>query len=193
MRYKTMPSKELRPYSEINKELSLEDTCIPVEMAFACIKNNRGRPCTYANTEMGLKSFLENAQGYFEYLTSANKQIEDEKLKLIPDIEGLSLYLGIDRTTLWRYRDRGGEWERAIDYFKGAIAYCKKQLALRGKIPTVLALFDLVNNHGYVNVSEFKLVQNNPEQQKGSNIDEQLRSAGLVWNEELQEFEPMEG
>lgn len=188
-----MPSKELRPYHEISKELSPEDTSAPVEMALACIKNNRGRPCTYANTEMGLKSFIENAQGYFEYLTSANKQIEDEKLKLIPDIEGLSLYLGVDRSTLCRYHDRGGEWERAIDYFKNAIAYCKKQLMLHNKIPVVLGIFDLVNNHSYHNVSEFKLTQSNPEPQKGSNIDEQLRSAGLVWNEELQEFEPMEG
>ena len=188
-----MPSKELRPYREISKGLKPEDTCAPIEMACACLKNNRGRPCTYGNTEIGLKSFIENAQGYFEYLATANKQIEDDKSQLIPDVEGLALYLGIDRSTLCRYHDRGGEWQKVIDYFKNAIAYCKKQLAMRGKIPTVLAIFDLSNNHHYVNVSEFKLTQSNPEPKQGDNIDEQLRSAGLVWNEELQEFEPMEG
>lgn len=185
-----MPSKELRPYKEIAKELTIDDTAAAIDMTCACMENTGGRPCIYSNTESGLNAFIENAKGYFTYVQSANRKLE-EKSQLVPDIEGLTLYLGIDRSTLSRYHDRGGDWERTIDYIKNAIAYSKKQLALKGKIPTVLAIFDLANNHQYHNTNSF-ILENKTEKpkEKSDDLEERIRAAGLVWDSEKGEFIP---
>ena len=186
-----MPSKELRPYKEISKDLKPEDTAAVIDMICACYKNSGGRPCIYPNSLEGLEAFKENAKSYFSYLQSANDKLE-ERQQLIPDVEGLSLYCGIDRRTLERYRERGGEWERTIDYIKNSIAYAKKQLALKGKIPTVMAIFDLSNNHNYYNVSEYKLSMNNNDKSESDDndisLEQRCAEMGLIWSEEQGEW-----
>lgn len=190
-----MPHKDMKPYTEISKGLTIDDTAAAIDMTCACMKNTGGRPCTYANSEAGLNTFIENAKGYFTYVQSANSKLE-EKQQLIPDVEGLTLYLGIDRSTLCRYHARGGEWEKTIDYIKNAIGYSKKQLALRGKIPTVLAIFDLANNHNYHNVNEFHLsTDDNNTKSAADNdttLEERIAEMGLIWDEERKEYIPDE-
>ena len=78
-------------------------------------------------------------------------------MRLIPDVESWATYLGITRKTILNYEKRGEDWQNAIAFYKGIITACKKQLALAGKMPPVLAIFDLTNNSDYVNASEFRL------------------------------------
>lgn len=188
---KTMPDKELKPYKEVAKDLSPEDTSPILEMACACLKNRGGHPYTYANNQAGLETFKKSSELYFLNLKEANSNL-DEKHQIIPDIEGYALHLGIDRSTLLRYRNRSEQWKAMIDYYKNVIAFCKKQLALRGKIPAVLAVFDLSNNHQYVNTSEFKLTTEEitkAADDKNMSLEERIAQSGLVWNEERQEWE----
>ena len=183
-----MPSKELRKYKEIAKDLTIDDTAAAIDMTVACLKNTGGRPCTYANTESGLNDFIENAKGYFTYVQNANSKL-DEKSQLIPDIEGLTLFIGIDRSTLCRYRERGGEWERVIDYIKNSIGYSKKQLILKGKVPAVVGIFDMVNNHGYRNTNSFVLESKAAANKADTELENEAMAAGMIWNESTREWE----
>ena len=54
-------------------------------------------------------------------------------------------------------KSRSEKWVTLIDQMKNGISACKKQLALNGQISPVMAIFDLTNNHGYVNSNEFKI------------------------------------
>ncbi len=188
-----MPSKELKPYKEIAKDLSVDDTAAVLDMTTTILKNLGGRPCIYPCTNEGLKAFIENSQGYFAYVQSANSKLE-EKQQIIPDVESYCLWLGICRSTLKGYSDRGGEWEKVIDLFKEAIAANKKQLMLRGKIPPMMGVFDLVNNHSYYNTNSF-IIENKPAESKKTtdHLEESIRAAGLVWNDVTKEYEPEEG
>ena len=112
---------------------------------------------------------------------------------MIPDIEAWAVFLGITRQTLWTYEKRGSEWRDVIEYYKGVIQATKKQLALNYKVPPAVFIFDSVNNHNYLNVSEYKMTQLTPAAETENNIDEQIKQAGLVWNEEQGTFEPLEG
>lgn len=179
-----------KPYSEIAKDLKPEDVSPVLDMVCACIKNTKGRPCTYPNTIEGLQAFKANAEGYFTYLQSVNSKLE-ERQQLIPDIEGLALFVGVDRSTLIRYSERGGEWKEVISYIKGGIAYSKKQLALRGKIPPILAIFDLANNHNYHNANEFHLPTDNRTAQEENNdtsLEQRCADLGLIWDSGKEEW-----
>lgn len=158
-----------------------------------------GRPAEYANSRQGLEDFIQKTGDYFSYLQAVNNADQEdgeqdkERPRMIPDIESWCLYLGITRMTVHNYQSRGKEWNDTIEYYKGAIATAKKQLMLSGKIPPVLAVFDLANNHGYVNTSEFKVIAEPPkvEQERGEDIEAKLTAAGLIWDADLQEYVPM--
>ena len=94
-----------------------------------------------------IEQFTQAAQDYFDYLADC---VED-KIFLIPDIEGFCAFLGIDRNTLIRWEgSRGDSWSVAISTIRNQIAAVKKQLALTGKIPPMVFAIDFNNNHGYV-------------------------------------------
>lgn len=189
-----MPSREIKPYKELSKNLTIDDTAAALEMTSTILKNLGGRPCTYPNTTKGLETFIENSQGYFSYLQSCNSKLE-EKAQIIPDIEGYCLWLGIGRTTLKTYSDRGGDWQKIIELFKNSIGYCKKQLMLKGRIPAVMGVFDLVNNHGYYNTNSF-VIEHKAEADKedlSEKLEEEVRAAGLIWDPKMKEFVPEEG
>lgn len=132
-----------------------------------------GRPPKFEDSTAGLQDFKEASVAYLEYVRETNNNPDNEN-HLIPDIESWATFMGTTRKTICEYeRWRGEEWQEFIGLVKGAITACKKQLAFRQKIPTVLALFDLTNNSGYVNSSEFKLVPET-EQPKRTLSDDAL-------------------
>lgn len=198
-----MNEKKLVPYEGKKKKTSgsgtklcerieTDDMTAILDMAIDVSTARMGRPAEYPHTTEGLDRFINKTIDYFENVNSINANPELER-KLIPDIESWAMFLGITRQTIWCYEKRGREWKDTIDYYKNCISAVKKQLAMNYKIPPMVYVFDATNNHGYVNSNEFKLTPSKPETEHKDNIDEQLKAAGLVWNEELQEFEPMEG
>lgn len=126
-----------------------------LDMSIKSIK--LGRPAKFADDRQGLEDFKQASLDYLEYVRRTNNDELNEH-NLIPDVESWATYIGTTRVTILTYeKTRNEEWQDFIGVMKNAITACKKQLAFRQKIPTVLALFDLTNNSGYVNSSEFKL------------------------------------
>lgn len=171
-----------------------------LQIAIDATTQRMGRPAEYSNTRQGLEEFIQKTGDYFAYLQAVNNADDPdegeqgkERPRMIPDIESWCLYLGITRQTTYNYAARGKEWADIIEYYRGAIAAAKKQLMLSGKIPPVLAVFDLTNNHGYVNTSEFKLTTEAPkqEQTQAEELESKLTAAGLIWDCDKQEYVPM--
>lgn len=119
------------------------------------VSKRNGRPPAFESKE----ELQEAIEGYWDYLIKANKGGN----ALIPDVEGLGTFIGVCRDTL-------NEWERsnykgfsdAVKSAKNAIAACKKQLALHGKIPPIVFATDFNNNHGYTQKQEVVLTPTNP-------------------------------
>lgn len=132
-----------------------DDLGAVLDMSIESIK--LGRPAKFDDTDQGFSDFREASISYLEYVRKTNNNPGNEH-HLIPDVESWATYLGTTRMTILTYeKTRSDEWRDFIAQMKGILTACKKQLAFRQKIPTVLALFDLTNNSGYVNSSEFKL------------------------------------
>ena len=126
-----------------------------LDMSIKSIK--LGRTPKFPETAQGLEDFKQASVDYLEYVRKVNNDPDNEH-HLVPDIESWATFLGTTRRTILTYeKTRNEEWTDYIALVKGAITACKKQLAFRQKIPTVLAMFDLTNNSGYVNSNEFKL------------------------------------
>lgn len=114
-----------------------------------------GRPRKYET----VGEFKEIVRGYINYIRDANI----DKVKLIPDIEGLCAYMGIDRVTLLDWENhRDSVYSNTIKSVKNQLAFFKKQLALKGKIPPIVFATDFNNNHGYVQKQEISIPQINP-------------------------------
>ena len=131
-------------------------------LAVTSLNEYKGAPAKYENSPTGLAAFMQKSSDFFEYCNEINCDLEPEK-RIIPDIENWCLFMGIVRSTLHEYGKRSETWKNAIDMVKTAIVSAKKQLALRGKIPQMIAVFDLANNHGYINTSEFKITAETPQ------------------------------
>lgn len=129
----------------------------------------------YEDSEIGLRRFRKDSENYLTYVQATNESAARNNTGgggAIPDIEAWAAHLGITRMTISRYERRGGDWETTIANMKGIITACKKQLALAGKMPPVLAIFDLTNNSGYINASEFKLTTEAPKESKQITLEE---------------------
>lgn len=107
------------------------------------IRHAGGRPRKIETVE----ELREGIERYIDHIqTSAAAGVP-----LIPDVEGLALFLGISRSTLFEWQKaRPGEFSDTIKTTLNAIAAYKKQLALTGKIPPIVFATDFNNNHGYV-------------------------------------------
>lgn len=193
---------DLVPYEGKKKKTSGSGTkkCLPLEkhdtsailtMAIEASAARMGRPAEYPNTQKGLDDFINKTIDYFQYVNAVNES-DDLDRKLIVDIESWACFCGLTRQTIWTYEKRGGEWRDVIEYYKGVIQATKKQLAYNFKVPPSVFIFDSCNNAGYVNSNEFKLTDVRQET-TDNNIDDKIRAAGLVWNEDIQDFEPLEG
>jgi hypothetical protein len=104
-----------------------------------------GRPPKFESPDQLYEMFLE-------WKAEVTKEGNDE----IPDVEGLCIYLDTARQTLFDY-ERKPEYSDTIKRIKDWIIYKKKQLAMRGKIPPAIYIFDAKNNAGYVDRTEQNL------------------------------------
>lgn len=154
-----LPKKQYKRRFEVT-EIDKNDLEAVLDMGVASLKGHRAK---YPETPDGLEQFKQTTYEYFEYVQNCNKE-DDREHKLIPDIESWAVFLGITRMTLLTYeKTRNAEWQDFILRGKDLITAAKKQLIFRQKIPAVIGIFDLTNNSGYVNASEFKL---KPETEK---------------------------
>lgn len=157
-------AKIIKPYR--NKGTCLETTPNDLqaicELAIDSLQRHGGRVAVYGEAETERQRFLSDCVLYFQHLSNGNKDREAEEM-LLPSIESLCLFLGISRTTLHVYSRRSDAWQESVDTVRNAIASAKIQLACRGKIPSIVAVFDLCNNYSYHNTSEFHLSTEPPQ------------------------------
>lgn len=150
---KMLPAKQYKRRFDVT-EIDKDDLEAVLDMGVASL---RGQKPKYPETQSGLELFKQTTYEYFEYVQKCNKEDEREH-KLIPDVESWAVFLGITRMTLLTYeKTRNKEWQDFILRGKDLITAAKKQLIFRQKIPAVIGIFDLTNNSGYVNASEFKI------------------------------------
>lgn len=161
---------------------SVDDLQALVRLSIQSLKKGVAK---YPNTPEGLEMLKQGIVDYFRYIHDTNEGLAEQKV--YPDIEGLALYLCIDRTTLFGYERRGDDWREAIGIAKTAITTVKKQLGSTYKIPPVLQIFDLANNSGYKNVAEFKVQQETPPDTISTPALDTREIAGLLESPELPE------
>lgn len=150
-------------------ELDPDDLEAVLDMGISSLKATKAK---YPETAEGLELFKQTTLDYFSYVQQCNKD-DSREHKLIPDVEGLSVYLGITRRTLLTYeKTRNEEWQDFISRAKDLITATKKQLIFRQKIPAVVGIFDLCNNSNYVNSSEFKLTATEQRSEKTLEFEE---------------------
>lgn len=147
-------------YSNAYEVMNGNDLKYTLEIGIQSLERKKvGRQPKYAFNQQGLELFLEQSIEYFKHINNVNADCDiDEKPHIIPDVESLCMYLGVTRKTLLDYENkRNEEWQNAVQFVKNMITSAKKQLALKNQMPPVFAIFDLCNNSGYSNTSEFKL------------------------------------
>ncbi len=93
----------------------------------------------------------------------------------ITDIEGLAVFLGTTRKTLWEYEYRE-EFSNTIKRAKDKIFNNKKQLAMKGKMNPIVFIFDAKNNHNYTDKQEVEATNHNLNDDISSLTDEELLS-----------------
>lgn len=184
---------ELKPkeYKRFTPKPIEADSTLEAVLNMTIESLKQGRPPAYSDTEQGLEEFKQTTIDYFQYVKDTNANPDIEKM-LVPDIEALCTFLGITRATLLTYeKQRGSSWQDFIKQTKNAIAACKKELAFHQQIPPVIAMFDLTNNHSYVNSSEFRIEPiSDKAPERHLSLEEQIQQAGLVWNDEKGEYIP---
>lgn len=111
------------------------------------IERRGGRPRKIETVEE-LKAGIQKYINYIRDESAAG-------VHLIPDIEGLALFLGVSRSTLFEWQKaRPGEFSDTLKSAFNAIAAVKKQLAMSGKIPPIVFATDFNNNHGYTQAAQ---------------------------------------
>ena len=133
-----------------------------------------GRPAAYEDSPAGLEAFKLRTIEYLEHVQRVNESDDMEK-KVVVDIESWSCFAGITRATLSTYeRTRGEDWQQFIAFVKNGIASVKKEAAFHGQIQPMIAVFDLANNHSYINTNEFKLKVDKEEPQQPQRTPEEI-------------------
>lgn len=152
-----------RTYNKGSFELlEPDDLTALTKLAVSSLKEHGGHIAKYECTQQGLEQFIKKSTDFFEYCNTVNASLEPQQ-RLIPDIESWCCFMGITRQTLMKYTKRNQQWSEAIEMIKEHIAMAKKQLGMRNRIPQMVLVFDLANNHNYVNTSEFRLVADEPK------------------------------
>ena len=130
-----------------------------IEFAQHCHNIHRmGRPPVYQDTEE-LHGVID---AFWDVLTEKNIS----GMKIVPDVEGFCAFSGISRETLNNWENgttnKPNDFVDAIKRLKNTMAFVKKQLALTGKMPPIVAAMDFNNNHGYTQRQEHVITANNP-------------------------------
>lgn len=173
---------EMRP-------LQTDDQTAILDIAISSLEQNRkGRPAAYPMTEAGLQRFKDDTISYFQHVQEVNQNSDLEK-KLIPDIESWAVFCGVTRQTIYGYEQRGGQWTDFIKLTKEAILSAKKQLAMTFRIPPIIAIFDLTNNHNYINTNKIELVADEKTAEV-ERVENAVDAAGLVWDPVAGEYVP---
>lgn len=106
------------------------------------VRHAGGRPRKYETVEQ----LQEGIERYIDYINAQNAA----GVALIPDVEGLALFLGVSRSTLYDWQNsRPGEFSDTLKRALNAIAAAQKQLGYKGKIPPLILAMNFNNNHGY--------------------------------------------
>ena len=165
---------ELVKYKRKGECLKLEQNDLQgiCQFAIQSLQRHGGRNAKYADTEAERQRFMNDCIGYFECLYDSNTGKEQDQM-LIPSVEGLCLFLGISRTTLFHYCNRSHEWKETVNMARNAIATARTELASHFKLPPLLHLFDMVNNHPqYYNTSQFVIRSEPPQDTDAPRISE---------------------
>lgn len=155
IQYRDEKGVRLQVYRRFKEEvdyipLDHEAMTAMAEMAKKSISRRNGRPPTFESIE----ELQAGIEAYWDYIIKANQN----GVSLIPDVEGLAAYLGVNRETL-------KEWDRSnyrgfsatIKETFNRIAAIKKQLGLKGQIPPIVMAMDFNNNHGYTQKQELEV------------------------------------
>lgn len=140
------------------------------QFAIESLQRHGGRNAIYGNTEAERQRFMNDCIDYFKCLYEGNAGKEQDQM-LIPSVESLCLFLGISRTTLFNYCNRSPEWKESVNMARNAIATARTELASHYKLPPLLHLFDMVNNHPqYFNTSQFVISAEPPREEVSPRI-----------------------
>jgi hypothetical protein len=174
---------------------NLDDMGAVIEMGLESIKKNRGRQARYPDTPEGLEAFYQAGVSYFERINEINANKDSDIARVFPDFEGLAVWAGISRITLFNYENRGGAWAEMIEIFKTLITSARKQLTTSYKVPPMWEIFNLINNGvGYQNTNHVVLsAEDMSKVQEEMRIQDRLEENNLTWNPITQEYEPERG
>ena len=116
-----------------------------------CRHNNRGFSKTvYDDAQV----FLGVTDAFWDIMNEYN----ENQTRFMPDVEAFCASSEIDRTDLMEWKNgvikKPIELRIAIKDLLNSIAMCKKQMALTGKIPSIVFATDFNNNHGYTQKQE---------------------------------------
>jgi hypothetical protein len=100
-----------------------------------------GRPPKFETPELLLAAFEEYKAKFTDTATE------------IPDVEGFCDHVGAYRQLLMEY-EKKDEFSTTIKEIKNWIYHKKKQLAMQGKMPPAIFIFDAKNNAGYTDKTE---------------------------------------
>lgn len=127
------------------------------------IRREHGAPL-YADTPEGLQKFKDMSIEYFKSIRSINSALDPDTKPIIPSVEGWCTFLGFTRQALNKYKHRGSDWERFIEYVRELLATTKIQRLVTGQTSPIAGIFDLVNNFSYSNTSDVKHTAGNDTQ-----------------------------
>ena len=166
-------SNRIKPFRNKNECLLTESDDLQgiTALCIESLEKHKGKQAIYGLNE--LPRFIEDVTAYFKMLHDCNEDLDPNK-QLFPSIESLCLYLGMTRKTFSAYAKRNAEWNEAVEQTRNLIASVKIQLASHGRIPPLVAVFDLCNNYSYVNTSEFRLSTEPPREEVSPRIDSKI-------------------
>lgn len=145
----------IQTYSRFQENKDYLPVCASEENAIISVILDRFRPgkTSYRKYE-DLEEFKQVVNDYFTYIQLNN----ENGSKLIPDITGFCLFAGIHRTTLddWITR-RPGDYAETVRMLKNAIAAYKSQLAFQNKIPPVVFIASMNNDHNWTTTNKVEI------------------------------------
>jgi hypothetical protein len=99
-----------------------------------------GRPTTYSEEMLARTK---------EYIQECQDTIQDGKLKVnLPTVEGLSLYLGATRSTIYLWAEEHKEFSDTLDDLKAKQAQMLVSQGLANNYNSTIAKLMLSSNHG---------------------------------------------